>query len=114
MDIRNIGYTHIESPAEVQIPTFDVASIMGALYGDGIIGFKNAFSREWVQRLHEEVLFLYEEALKRPDGAVGRGPKRHYVEIHPEDISGFVDLATHPWVAFVCEAVLGPDYKIVE
>ena len=41
-------------------------------------------------------------------------PKRHYVEIHPEDISGFVELATHPWVVAVCEAVLGPEYKIVE
>jgi hypothetical protein len=93
---------------------YDVAQIMGGLYGDGIIGFKGAFTREWVQQLHEDVLRLYEEALQRPGGAVGRGPKRHYVEIHPEDIHGFVDLATHPWVTFVCETVLGPDYKIVE
>ncbi|HEX8679409.1 MAG TPA: phytanoyl-CoA dioxygenase family protein [Chthoniobacterales bacterium] len=93
---------------------FDVAEIMGALYGDGIIGRKGVFERHWVQQLHEEVLELYAEALKRPGGAVGRGPKRHYVEIHPEDISGFVDLATNPWVTAVCEAMLGPDYKIVE
>jgi hypothetical protein len=97
-----------------QQTTFDVAQIMGGLYGDGIIGFKAGFRREWVQRLHEEVLDLYEEALQRPGGAVGRGPKRHYVEIHPEDISGFVELATHPWITFVCESVLGPEYKIVE
>jgi hypothetical protein len=95
-------------------PRFDTAQIMGGLYGDGIIGFKNAFSREWVQALHEDLLALYEEALKRPGGAVGRGPKRHYVEIHPEDIRGFIELATHPWVVAVCEAVLGPEYKIVE
>jgi ectoine hydroxylase-related dioxygenase (phytanoyl-CoA dioxygenase family) len=56
----------------------------------------------------------YEAALKRPGGAVGRGPKRHYVEIHPEDIRGFVELATHPWVVAVCNAVLGPAYSIVE
>ncbi len=93
---------------------FEIAQIMGGLYGDGIIGFKGAFSREWAARLHEEILVLYEDALKRPGGAVGRGPKRHYVEIHPEDISGFVELATHPWVVAVCEAVLGPQYKIVE
>jgi ectoine hydroxylase-related dioxygenase (phytanoyl-CoA dioxygenase family) len=36
------------------------------------------------------------------------------VEIHPEDIKGFVELATHPWVVAVCKAVLGPEYKIVE
>jgi ectoine hydroxylase-related dioxygenase (phytanoyl-CoA dioxygenase family) len=62
----------------------------------------------------EEIEVLYREALQRPGGAVGRGPKRHYVEIHPEDVSGFVELATHPWVVTVCEAVLGRDYKIVE
>jgi ectoine hydroxylase-related dioxygenase (phytanoyl-CoA dioxygenase family) len=87
---------------------------MSGLYGDGFIAMKGAFSREWVQQLHEDVLRSYEEALQRPGGAVGRGPKRHYVEIHPEDIHGFVDLAMHPWVVAVCEAVLGPEYKIVE
>jgi hypothetical protein len=93
---------------------FDVAEIMGGLYGDGFIAKKGAFSRDWVQQLHEDVLKLYEEALKRPGGAVGRGTKRHYVEIHPEDIHGFVELATHPWIVAVCKAVLGPMYKIVE
>ena len=93
---------------------YDIATIMGGIYGDGIIGLKGAFERSWVQTMHYEIERLYEEALKRPGGAVGRGPKRHYVEIHPEDISGFVELATHPWVVAVSEAVLGPDYKIVE
>jgi hypothetical protein len=93
---------------------YDVATILGGLYGDGFIGLKNAFSREWVKQLDQDVMELYAEALKRPGGAVGRGPKRHYVEIHPEDIHGFVDLATNRWVVAVCEAVLGPDYKIVE
>lgn len=95
-------------------PQFDIASIMGALYGDGILGLKGAFSREWVAELGRDIERLFEEALKRPGGAVGRGPKRYYVEIHPEDIRGFVDLATHPWVVAVSEAVLGPEYKIVE
>ncbi|HYO22612.1 MAG TPA: phytanoyl-CoA dioxygenase family protein [Flavisolibacter sp.] len=95
-------------------PVYDISQIMGGLYGDGLIGLKGAFSRQWVAQLHEDVLIAYEDALKRPGGAVGRGPKRHYVEIHPEDIHGFVELATHPWVIAVCEAVLGPEYKIVE
>lgn len=94
--------------------TFDTATIMGGLYGDGIIGLKGAFDRAWVAQLGKELDVLYKDALARPGGAVGRGPKRHYVEIHPEDIRGFVDLATHPWVMSVCQAVLGPDYKIVE
>lgn len=36
------------------------------------------------------------------------------MEVHPERIRGFVDIATHPWFVAVCEAVLGPDYRIVE
>jgi hypothetical protein len=92
----------------------DVATIMGVLYGDGIIGTKGAFDRDWVRELGEDIEVLFQDALKRPGGAVGRGPKRYYVEIHPEGIRGFLDLVTHPWVTGVCEAVLGPDYKIVE
>jgi len=100
--------------ATQQQTQYDVATIMGALYGDGIIGHKGAFSREWVEALREDVDELFAEALERPGGAVGRGPKRYYVEIHPERIRGFVDLATHPWVTAVCAAVLGPEYRIVE
>src|SRR6476646_6922936 len=93
---------------------YNAAEIMGGLYGDGIIALKNAFPRDRIATLNKEVWQLYLEALKRPGGAGGRGPKRHYVEIHPEDISGFLDIAMHPWVRFVCECVLGPEYKIVE
>jgi ectoine hydroxylase-related dioxygenase (phytanoyl-CoA dioxygenase family) len=87
---------------------------MGALYGDGILGHKAAFSRGWAAQLGEDIEDLFQDALQRPGGAVGRGPKRYYVEIHPEKIRGFVELATHPWVVAVCQAVLGPEYKIVE
>jgi hypothetical protein len=93
---------------------YDVATILGGLYGDGIIALKSAFSREWVEQLREDVEVAFQDALQRPGGAVGRGPKRYYVEIHPEDIRGFLDLVTHPWVVAVCESVLGPAYKIVE
>jgi Phytanoyl-CoA dioxygenase (PhyH) len=94
--------------------SYEIAPIMGGLYGDGIIGLKSAFSREWAAQLGEDIEFLFHEALQRPGGAVGRGPKRYYVEIHPERIRGFQDLVTHPWIAAVCEAALGRDYKIVE
>lgn len=96
-------------PSEVEI-----ASIMGGIYGDGFIAMKSAFSRSWAKELGEDIEFLFHEALQRPGGAVGRGPKRYYVEIHPERIRGFVELATHPWVVTVCEAILGPQYNIVE
>jgi hypothetical protein len=70
----------------MKVPEFDTAAIMGGLYGDRIIGYKNAFTREWVQCLHEEVLALYVNALNQQGGTVGR----HYFEIHPENISGLL------------------------
>ncbi|TFW10582.1 phytanoyl-CoA dioxygenase [Oxalobacteraceae bacterium OM1] len=93
---------------------FDAADIMRGLYGDGIIGLKGAFERRWVERLREDIDVLTAEAQARPGGLLPRGPNRFYVEIHPERIRGFLDLVTHPWVVAVCEAVLGPDYSIVE
>jgi len=98
----------------MQRDPFDVATIMGSIYGDGIMGFKGAFGPHFIDELREDIEALFEDALKRPGGAVGRGPQRYYVEIHPEALRGFVELATHPWVMAVSEAVLGPDYKIVE
>lgn len=100
--------THLESES------FSIANIMSAIYGDGITAYKGAFSRDWVETMRHEMDALFADALQRPGGAVGRGPHRYYVEIHPEKISGFVELATHPWVVAVCQAVLGPEYKIVE
>lgn len=93
---------------------FDTADIMRGLYGDGIIGMKQAFDRRWIQRLREDIDVLFAEALDTPGGALARGPNRYYVEVHPERIRGFVDLVTHPWVVAVCESILGPDYRIVE
>ena len=34
----------------------DVAAIMGGLYGNGIIGLKQAFSPQWADRLYGEHL----------------------------------------------------------
>ena len=93
---------------------YDTGAIMGGLYGDGIIALKQAFPKPWVERMRADVMGLFEEAQAVPGGALPRGPERWYVEVHPERIGGFVDIATHPWFVAVCEAVLGPDYRIVE
>jgi ectoine hydroxylase-related dioxygenase (phytanoyl-CoA dioxygenase family) len=100
--------------AESTSDTYEVAGIMGAIYGDGILALKGAFEREWVERMREDIEVLYRDALSRPKSTVGRGPKRHYVEIHPKDVHGFMELVSHPWVVAVSEAVLGADYRIVE
>ncbi len=103
------------SAATPSQPTqIDIADIMGGLYGDGIIGCKGAFSREWVQQLADDIAVLFDEARNQPGGALERGPNRFYVEVHPERLRGFTDIVTHPWVQAVCKSILGPDYKIVE
>jgi hypothetical protein len=100
--------------ARIDEQLYDAGAIMGGLYGDGIIALKAAFPRPWVERMRADVMGLFEEAQKIPGGALPRGPERWYVEVHPERINGFVDIAVHPWFVAVCEAVLGPDYRIVE
>ena len=91
---------------------FEVAPYLDVLYQDGITGLKAAFPREWVERLRDEMMTAFWEAIQRPGGAVSRGPRRWYV-----DASGgvtFGRLLAHPWVCAMCEAVLGPRYEIVE
>lgn len=93
---------------------FDAAEIMGGLYGDGIIGLRSAFSTEWADRMSEDIWMVWNEVKDKPGGALPRGPHRFYVEVAPERIRGFRDIATHPWFVAVCETVLGRDYRIVE
>jgi hypothetical protein len=88
--------------------------LVNTLVTDGIIGLKGAFAPEWADVLGEDVMAAFEEAKVREGGAIGRGPQRWYVEIHPEQIRGFADLAGHPWIVQVATEVLGADYEIVE
>jgi hypothetical protein len=84
------------------------------LYTTGITACGGAFSREFVDRVREDIDAAFAEAIRRPGGAVPRGPQRWYVEIHPEQLRGFVELVTHPWIRGLCESVLGPEFEIVE
>jgi hypothetical protein len=90
------------------------AELARLLYTDGITALKGAFSREFAERMREDIEAAFAEARGRENGAVGRGPHRFYVEIHPEQLRGFVELVEHPFVRRAAEAVLGPDYEIVE
>jgi hypothetical protein len=103
-----------EQAIAVPFDTTELADLTGRLDRDGVIGLPGAFGRDWVERLGEDINTAFAEARERPGGAVGRGPHRYYVEIHPEQLRGFADLAGHPWITAVCEAVLGADYRIVE
>lgn len=93
---------------------YDVAAIMGALYGEGSVGLQGGLQRDLVESLHRQCLSLYEEACSIEAGAVRRGPNRWYVEVQPERVEAFVDIVAHPWFVAVSEAALGSDYKIVE
>lgn len=100
-------------PADIAVePGFE--DDVAALYDRGITARKGAFERSWVAELREDVEAAFAEARSRDRGAIGRGPNRWYVEIHPEQLRGFVDLVDHPWVRGLCASVLGPDYQIVE
>ncbi|MCS7477941.1 phytanoyl-CoA dioxygenase family protein [Umezawaea endophytica] len=103
---------HRTAPAP--LPAEELAALTGRLHQDGVIGLPQAFTREWVRRLDEDIATAFADARGREGGAVGRGPNRYYVEIHPEQVRGFVDLVSHPWITAVAEAVLGAEYRIVE
>jgi ectoine hydroxylase-related dioxygenase (phytanoyl-CoA dioxygenase family) len=93
---------------------FDLAEAREQLYTDGITALRGAFSAQWTAQMRQDIEVAFSEARAREGGAVGRGPNRYYVEIHPEQLRGFVELISHPWVRAVCEEILGPDYLIVE
>lgn len=97
---------------KTEIP--EPADILRGLYGDGIIACPGAFDIAFADRLGEDIANLFDEARQVEGGTLPRGPHRFYVEVQPERISGFVEIATHPWFIAVCEAALGPDYSIVE
>jgi hypothetical protein len=94
--------------------SYEPAAILGGLYGDGIIALPGAFSPEFADSLREDIELLFEEARRIAGGALPRGPHRFYVEVQPERVRGFVEIVTHNWFVAVCEAVLGPEYRIVE
>lgn len=104
----------IENSTEPQRTESSILTDKEKLYRDGITVKRGAFSREWVTKLRADMMTAFWEAIQRPGGAIGRGPRRWYVELHPQAVTGFVELATHPWVQGMCEAVLGPSYEIVE
>ena len=74
----------------------DVADDVHAIEHDGITSRRAVFPVPWVDRMHRDVMTAFEEARSREGGAVGRGPERWYVEVHPEQLSGFVELADPP------------------
>lgn len=92
----------------------ETSEIMAGIYGDGIIALSNAYSPQLIDRMRASILTLFAEARQMRNGALPRGPNRYYVEVAPESIDGFLEIASHSWFMAVCEAVLGPSWSIVE
>ena len=95
-------------------PVYEPANIIGGIYGDGIISLTGAYDVSLIDRARASIDRLFAEARQIDDGALARGPERYYVEVAPESIDGFAEIASHPWFLQVSEAVLGPEWKIVE
>lgn len=98
--------------SSVNVP--DVLNEVATLLRDGIVGNQGALPVPLVDGLRDDVEVAFDEARSRPDGAIGRGPNRWYVEVHPEALRGFTELTSHPWVQAVAGSVLGPEWTIVE
>lgn len=92
----------------------DVTTDLETLQRDGIVARPGAFDPDWVEAMREEMMTAFWAAIQRPGGTIGRGPRRWYVEMHPETLRGFADLVSHPWVTAMSAAVLGDDYRFVE
>lgn len=101
---------HRSDPAPGDTP----ADQQGRLYRDGIVGLPGLFPAAWADDLREDFEAAFALARSFPEGTVGRGPNRYYFAVHPGQLRGFVDLATHPRVTALCTQVLGPDYQWVE
>ena len=93
---------------------YEAADIMAGIYGDGIISMPNAYPPQLIDRMRGSIDTLFARARETPDGALPRGPHRYYVEVAPESIDGFTEIASHPWFLAVCAAVIGPSWSIVE
>ncbi len=96
------------------IPRYEPADIMGALYGDGFIAETGIYDVALIDRVRTSIERLFAAARQIENGALPRGPERWYVEVAPESIDGFTEIASHPWFLAVNEFVLGPHWKIVE
>ena len=95
-------------------PALDLSAVAATVERDGIAGLPGALPPDWVTRLRADFDQVDADARAHPGGTVGRGPHRYYFCVHPERLSGFVDLVTHPYVTGLCDLMLGPDWQIAE
>ena len=88
-------------------PDRDPSELVAGLFADGVTACQGRFSREWADRVHEDIVAAFDEAIA---GGAGPWPRAEPLlrRDPPEQLRGFVDLASHPWVSAVCEPSSGP------
>jgi hypothetical protein len=52
---------------------FDIEAHVNSLRRGGITGLAGAFAREWAERMREDMMTAFRDAIQRPGGAIGRG-----------------------------------------
>ena len=94
----------------------DVARLHDEIYADGFAAMPGVLPTAWADRLGEDVNRQLIAALEVEHGAgvAFRGWNRFYLELYPERISGFAELAEHVAIDGCCRRVLGDEYRIVE
>jgi hypothetical protein len=58
--------------ATEELSGVNVSADCETLYRDGIVPLKGAFPRGWVERMREDMMTAFWDAIQRPGGAVGR------------------------------------------
>jgi hypothetical protein len=96
------------------IATTNLETLRYTIVREGIVGIAGAFDPDWADRLREDFEAAFAQARQQECGAVDRGPNRWYLAVHPAQVRGFTELASHPAVTGLCESMLGPDYQFVE
>jgi len=92
---------------------FDPEREREILHEQGVSALSDAFSRDWGPTLIQDYETERQAAIAA-HAEKSRGPQRIWFPAQPTRTSRFFDLIMHPYFVGVCQAVLGPDYEIVE
>jgi phytanoyl-CoA dioxygenase PhyH len=94
----------------------DFPRVHDEIYRNGFAAMPGVLPIAWADRLAADVNRQLIAALEVEHGAgvAFRGWNRFYIELYPERISGFAELAESAAIDGCCRGVLGDEYRIVE
>jgi hypothetical protein len=94
----------------------EFARLRDEIYENGFAAMPGVLPVAWADRLGDDVNRQLVAALEVEHGAgvAFRGWNRFYLELYPERISGFAELAENAAIEGCSRSVLGDEYRIVE